>query len=98
MADRVRNESDKPNTDSTFILSDAMRKRLELAEFVKVAPAETGIDAREFAGYMRLGVSTLWKFVADGKIRKPTKYGSKVSVWPVGYVRELAQTGFGGEE
>ena len=97
MADSVRKESDKPKSDLSIPLSDSMRKRLELAEFIKAAPAETTINAREFAGYMQLGVSTLWKFVADGVIQKPTKYGVKVSVWPVGYVRELAKNGFGGE-
>lgn len=79
------------------LTDESLRKRLELATFIEQAPSGTGIDAREMAMHLRIGVSTLWKFVADGVIEKPTKYGSKVSVWNVGYARDLAKSGFGGE-
>ncbi len=92
MPDVVRKESTQPS-----LSDEVLRKRLELATFIEQAPADTGIDARELAMHLRIGVSTLWKFVADGLVEKPTKYGAKVSVWTVGYARKLAKNGFGQE-
>ena len=54
----------------------------------------TGMSrAKENAAFLSIGVSTFWKFVAEQRIKPPIKYGQRISVWDVEYIRELAKNG-----
>ena len=49
--------------------------------------------AKENAAFLSIGVSTFWKYVSEGRIKKPIKHGQRVSVWCAEYIRELAKNG-----
>ena len=51
------------------------------------------IRAREAADYLSIGLSTYWLWVKQGRIKKPIKFGSRISVWSAEYIRELAKNG-----
>ena len=56
-------------------------------------PTSGKTRAPQNAAYLGIGVSTFWKYVADGRIHPPVKYGKRVSVWDAIYIRELAENG-----
>lgn len=51
------------------------------------------VRPKECAEYLGIGISTFWLWVKQKRIKKPTKHGSRVSVWSAEYIRELAQNG-----
>jgi len=56
-------------------------------------PLHGKVRVKQFAPYLGIGVSTVWKLVKDGRIKKPQKLGSRTSVWDAAYVRMLAEEG-----
>lgn len=58
-----------------------------------VFPMEGSVRAKQSARYLGIGLSTFWSWVKDGKIKPPTKHGSRVSVWQANYIRELSENG-----
>jgi predicted DNA-binding transcriptional regulator AlpA len=49
-------------------------------------------DVTLFASATGTGTSTIWRFVADGRIKKPIKVG-RLSKWTRRYIRQIAATG-----
>jgi len=66
-------------------------------QFNKIAaenfPQVGNVRANQCAAYLGLGLSTFWLFVAEKRIKKPTKYGVRVSVWDAVYIHQLRETG-----
>ncbi len=58
-------------------------------------PLTGNVRAKESAQYLTIGISTYWLWVKEGKIKPPTKHGSRVSVWSAEYIRDLAENGVG---
>ena len=56
-------------------------------------PLSGNARAKANAAFLAIGISTYWKYVAEGRIKKPIRYGNRVSVWDCSYIRELAQNG-----
>ena len=56
-------------------------------------PLHGNARAKDNSAFLGIGLSTFWKYVAEGRIKKPTRYGNRVSVWDCSYIRELAQDG-----
>ena len=56
-----------------------------------ILPADPGalIRPSEAAKYLGVGKSTLWRWIADGKIERPKKLSSKISVFTADYVRRI---------
>lgn len=63
--------------------------RLELAPF----PLEGKVRAKQAAPFLGIGISTLWLYISQGRIKKPMRYGARVSVFDATYIRELAENG-----
>lgn len=61
---------------------------------VKRLPDDGMVRAAEFARYLGIGKSTLYKYLAEGKIEQPVRYSSRCSVWSVDYVKDVASSGF----
>tara|TARA_R110002020_G_scaffold131990_2_gene294909 strand:- start:697 stop:921 length:225 start_codon:yes stop_codon:yes gene_type:complete len=57
---------------------------------------QTFIRAREIALKYGMGVSTVWKWTANGDLPKPQKLGKKMTVWNADEVdsvmKEIART------
>jgi hypothetical protein len=71
------------------------RKRAHLPlppDFNDPAAQDTLGDVHVFAAVLDAGVSTLYRYVADGRIEKPTKIG-RASKWPLRYMRRVAAEG-----
>ena len=49
--------------------------------------------AKECSAFLSIGISTFYKYIAEGRIKKPIKHGQRVSVWCAEYIRELAKNG-----
>jgi len=45
--------------------------------------------ASECARALAIGRSTWWKWVADGRVKRPIKLGKRTSCWPGSYLLEL---------
>lgn len=77
-------------------LDKAMRKAKRL-EFNKVAaesfPDVGNVRASQSAAYLGIGLSTLWLFVKQGRIKRPIKYGVRLSVWEAEYIHQLKREG-----
>ncbi len=58
-------------------------------------PQTGNVRAKPSAEHLAIGISTFWLWVKQGKIKKPTKHGARVSVWDAEYIRELAKNGIG---
>ena len=58
-----------------------------------IFPLEGSVRAKQSAKFLGIAKSTFWLWVSQGKIKKPTKHGSRVSVWDASYIRELAEHG-----
>lgn len=56
-------------------------------------PISGNVRANQCAAYLAIGLSTFWLYVGQGRIRPPTKYGVRVSVWDAGYIRQLRDDG-----
>ncbi|OQX03953.1 MAG: hypothetical protein BWK73_37760 [Thiothrix lacustris] len=56
-------------------------------------PHEGNVRAPEIAARFGMGLSTFWKYVAEGRIKQPTRYGSRISVWDAEYIRTLEKNG-----
>ncbi|MDX2277912.1 MAG: hypothetical protein NW206_20880 [Hyphomonadaceae bacterium] len=61
-------------------------------DFNDPAAQDKLVDVHVFAAALDTGVSTLYKFIADGRIEKPTKIG-RASKWPLRYIRRIAAEG-----
>ena len=51
------------------------------------------VRATQAAAYLGIGVSTFWLYVSQERIKKPVKFGVRVSVWDAEYIREIADNG-----
>ena len=66
-------------------------------QFNKIAaenfPQVGNVRANQCAAYLGIGLSTFWLFVAEKRIKKPTKYGVRLSVWDAEYIHQLKEKG-----
>jgi predicted DNA-binding transcriptional regulator AlpA len=75
--------------------TNARRKRAYASlppDFSDPAAQDKLDDVTVFASAVGTGASTIWRFVADGRIRKPIKVG-RLSKWPRRYIRQIAAEG-----
>lgn len=56
-------------------------------------PTVGNVRANQSAAYLGLGLSTFWLYVEQGRIKRPIKYGVRVSVWDAVYIHQLRETG-----
>lgn len=70
-----------------------MKHTQERKQLSESFPLSGKTRAKQNAAYLGIAESTFWKYCSEGKIKKPTKYGQRVSVWDASYIRELAQDG-----
>ncbi|MFZ1385841.1 MAG: hypothetical protein WBP46_03075 [Thiolinea sp.] len=74
----------------------AQRQAAKL-QFNKVAaenfPQVGNVRANQCAAYLGVGLSTFWLYVEQGRIKEPTKYGKRLSVWDAVYIHQLRETG-----
>ena len=81
---------------SEAIQTRAQRKA-ERLHFNKIAaenfPQVGNVRANQCAAYLGLGLSTFWLYVEQGRIKRPIKYGVRVSVWDAVYIHQLRETG-----
>lgn len=61
-------------------------------------PFEGKARVKQAAPFLGIGVSTFWLYVSQGRIKKPTRYGKRVSVWDAQYIRDLATNGIPEQE
>lgn len=56
-----------------------------------ILPADPDAYVRpaEAARYLGIGKSTLWRWIADGKLERPRKMGATISVFTAGYIRQV---------
>ena len=66
----------------------------ERKELINNFPNNGNVRVKEIAPFLGVGVSTFWKYVREGKINKPVKFGARVSVWDAEYIREISKMGF----
>lgn len=73
------------------------QRQAERMHFQKVAaesfPQVGNVRANQCAAYLGIGLSTFWLFVAESRIKKPTKYGVRLSVWDAEYIHQLKAKG-----
>lgn len=60
---------------------------------VSAFPHEGKARAKQAAPFLGIGISTFWLYVKQGRIKKPQRYGKRVSVWDAQYIRQLAEIG-----
>jgi len=82
-------QSNKPST-ATSRKAQQYADRQALAESM---PNTGKVRANQCAAYLNIGLSTFWAMVYDGRISKPVKYGTRMSVWDAEYIRDLAANG-----
>lgn len=74
-----------------------LQRQAERLHFNKIAaenfPKVGNVRANQSAAYLGLGLSTFWFFVNQGRIKKPTKYGVRLSVWDAEYIHQLKREG-----
>ena len=58
-----------------------------------VFPQSGNVRAKQSAQFLGIAQSTFWAWVKQGRIKKPTKHGARISVWDAEYIRELAKNG-----
>ena len=56
-------------------------------------PATGNVRARQNAAFLGIGLSTFWLYVEQGRIKKPIKYGVRLSVWDAEYIHQLKREG-----
>jgi predicted DNA-binding transcriptional regulator AlpA len=73
------------------------QRQAEKLQFNKIAaenfPQVGNVRANQCAAYLGIGLSTFWLFVAEKRIKKPTKYGVRLSVWDAEYIHQLKEKG-----
>lgn len=73
------------------------QRQAERLYFNKIAaenfPQVGNVRANQSAAYLGLGLSTFWLYVEQGRIKRPIKYGVRVSVWDAVYIHQLRETG-----
>jgi predicted DNA-binding transcriptional regulator AlpA len=73
------------------------QRKAERLHFNKIAaenfPQVGNVRANQCAAYLGIGLSTFWLYVEQGRIKAPTKYGVRVSVWDAVYIHQLRETG-----
>ena len=73
------------------------QRKAERLHFNKIAaenfPQVGNVRANQCAAYLGLGLSTFWLYVEQGRIKRPIKYGVRVSVWDAVYIHQLRETG-----
>lgn len=57
-------------------------------------PVDGNVRAKEAAKHLRIGLSTWWLWVKQGKLPQPVRLGSRTSVWKASVVRDIAENGF----
>ena len=67
-----------------------VKRRQKLAS---TFPERGNVRAEQLAAFWGIGVSTLQKYIADGRVKKPIKFGHRVAVWSAEYGHEIAKTG-----
>lgn len=60
---------------------------------VNFFPHDGKVRARQIANHLSIGISTWWLYVNQGRVKKPMKFGARVSVWDAQYIRHLAENG-----
>ncbi len=60
---------------------------------VDTFPNTGKVRRKQFSAFLGIGESTFSKYVKDGRISKPTKYGERVSVWDAEYAWYLKNNG-----
>jgi predicted DNA-binding transcriptional regulator AlpA len=81
--------------------SDALQARAQRQaaklQFNKIAaenfPQVGNVRANQCAAYLGIGLSTFWLYVEQGRIKAPTKYGVRLSVWDAVYIHQLRDSG-----
>jgi hypothetical protein len=71
------------------------RKRAHVSlppDFADQATQDVLDDVNLFAYVAGTGVSTIWRFVAEGRIKPPIKVG-RLSKWTRRYIRQIASEG-----
>lgn len=58
-------------------------------------PEQGNIRPKESAKYLSIGISTFYLYIKQGRIKPPTKHGSRISVHSAEYIRKLAEDGIG---
>lgn len=73
------------------------QRQAERMRFNKIAaenfPLVGNVRANQSAAYLGIGLSTFWFFVEQGRIKRPIKYGVRVSVWEAEYIHQLKREG-----
>ncbi len=64
-----------------------------MAQHQETFPTTGNVRANQAAPHLAIALSTFWKYVAEGKIKRPIKYGKRVSVWSAEYIRSLGENG-----
>lgn len=74
-----------------------LQRQADKLHFYKIAaeafPSTGNVRARQSAAYLGIGLSTFWKYVEQGRIKRPIKYGVRLSVWEAEYIRQLMREG-----
>ena len=69
-------------------------KRIEQKKLLAENFPDTGkVRAADIAAFLRIGVSSWWLHVKEGRVMPPMKLGVRTSVWDAQYIRELAANG-----
>lgn len=74
-----------------------LQRQADKLHFYKIAsesfPSAGNVRARQSAAYLGIGLSTFWSYVEQGRIKRPTKYGVRLSVWEAEYIHQLKREG-----
>lgn len=57
---------------------------------------EQRLNVREVADLLSIGVSTVWKFVSDGRLPVPERWGARCTRWKLGPLLEAVDRLNGG--
>ena len=80
--------------DGVAQYNDRRAKRMQYNKLAAdTMPINSNVRANQSAAYLGIGLSTFWSYVAQGRIKPPTKYGVRVSVWDARYIRQLKDDG-----
>lgn len=81
----------------TLEVKTRAQRQAERLHFNKIAaesfPTVGNVRANQSAAYLGMGLSTFWLYVEQGRIKKPTKYGVRLSVWDAEYIHRLKREG-----
>lgn len=56
-------------------------------------PFSGNVRPKQAAEHLSIGLSSLWLFIKQGRIDRPLKFSTRVSVFPASYIRHLAENG-----